>query len=86
MRCPAPRGCRDRSPSGNLDLWSFEDPDENFVQLINGVPITHDNIVLMSLPGGHHREALKNDEVGRCFLARYKRVKTKSGGTSSKSP
>jgi hypothetical protein len=34
------RGCRDRSPSGNLDLWSFEDPDENFVQLINSVPIT----------------------------------------------
>jgi hypothetical protein len=24
--------------SGNLDLWGFEDPDENFVQLVNSVP------------------------------------------------
>ena len=32
------RGCRDRSPSGNLDLRRFEDPDENFVHLVNSVP------------------------------------------------
>ena len=31
------RGRRDRSPSGNLDLRGFEDPDENFVQLVNSV-------------------------------------------------
>jgi len=29
---------RGRSPSGNLDLRGFEDPNENFVQLVNGVP------------------------------------------------
>jgi hypothetical protein len=27
-----------RSPSGNLDLGAFEDPNENFVQLVNSVP------------------------------------------------
>ena len=27
-----------RSPSGNLALRGFEDPDENFVQLVNSVP------------------------------------------------
>jgi len=32
------RSRRGRSPSGNLDLWGFEDPNENFVQLVNGVP------------------------------------------------
>jgi hypothetical protein len=26
-------------PSGNLDLRGFEDPDENFVQLVNSVPL-----------------------------------------------
>jgi hypothetical protein len=31
-------GHRGRSPSGNLDLWDFEDPNENFVQLLNSVP------------------------------------------------
>ena len=31
-------GCRDRLPSGNLDLRRFEDPDENFVYLVNSVP------------------------------------------------
>ena len=31
-------GCRDRSPSGHLDLRCFEDPDENFVYLVNSVP------------------------------------------------
>ena len=32
------RGRRGRSPSGNLDLRGFEDPDYNFVQLVNSVP------------------------------------------------
>ena len=32
------RGRRGRPPSGNLDLWGFEDPNENFVQLVNSVP------------------------------------------------
>ena len=32
------RGRRGRSPSGNLDFLGFEDPNENFVQLVNGVP------------------------------------------------
>ena len=31
------RGRRGRSPSGNLDLRGFEDPNENFVQLVNSV-------------------------------------------------
>ena len=30
--------CRDRSPSGNLDLRGFEDSNENFVHLVNSVP------------------------------------------------
>ena len=29
------KGRRGRSPSGNLDLRGFEDPNENFVQLVN---------------------------------------------------
>ena len=29
---------RGRSPSGNFDLRGFEDPDENFVELVNSVP------------------------------------------------
>jgi hypothetical protein len=33
------RGRRDCSPTGNLDLRGFEDPDENFVQLVNSVPV-----------------------------------------------
>jgi hypothetical protein len=28
-------GRRGRSPSGKLDLRAFEDPDENFVRLVN---------------------------------------------------
>ena len=32
------KGRRGRSPSGNLDLRGFEDPNENFVQLVNNVP------------------------------------------------
>jgi hypothetical protein len=32
------RGRRGRSPSGNLDFQGFEDPNENFVQLVNSVP------------------------------------------------
>jgi len=32
-------GCRYRSPSGNLDLRRFEDSDENFVYLVNSVPM-----------------------------------------------
>ena len=32
------RGRRGRSPSGNLDFRGFEDPNENFVQLVNSVP------------------------------------------------
>ena len=32
------RDCRDRPPSGNLDLRSFEDPNEDFVHLVNSVP------------------------------------------------
>jgi hypothetical protein len=34
------RGCRDRSPSGNLDLRGLEDFKENFVHLVNSVPLT----------------------------------------------
>ena len=29
------RGC---APTGNIDLWGFEDIDQTFVQLVNNVP------------------------------------------------
>src|SRR4029077_10429014 len=38
------RGRRSRSPSGNIDLRGFEDPDENFVQLVNSVPNPNPNL------------------------------------------
>ena len=41
------------SPTGNLDLRGFEDPDENFVQLVNSVQI---------------RPVLKGDPVRRYHL------------------
>ena len=37
------KDCRDRSPSGNFDLRSFEDPDENLVQLVNSIPNNSNN-------------------------------------------
>ena len=36
------KGRRGRSPSGNLDLRGFEDPNENFVQLVNSVRTVRD--------------------------------------------
>ena len=44
------RGRRCRSPRGNLDFRGFEDPNENFVQLINSVPT--------SLPLRNHLEGI----------------------------
>ena len=35
-------GRRDRSPSGNLDVRGFEDPNQNFVQLANSVLVLKD--------------------------------------------
>jgi len=34
------RGRRGRSPNGNLDVRGFEDSNENFVQLVNSVPVS----------------------------------------------
>ena len=51
------RGRRGRSPSGNLDLRGFEDPNENFVQLVNSVMPSQSNVLVLN----ECREQLKAD-------------------------
>ena len=48
---------RDRSSSGNLDLRGFEDPNENFVQLVNSVMPSQSNVLVLN----ECREQLKAD-------------------------
>jgi hypothetical protein len=68
------RGRRGRSPSGNLDLRGFEDPNENFVQLVNSVPARRTScpnsprppgsVDFLGPPMGAHNEEIYGGELG----------------------